>query len=133
MNELLKNTFNNESEIYDSTTQYLLLNYNNSLKQVVEKIGKDPSDSFSILDLGCGTGNLTKMLRDAYPNAIIYALDYSPAMLRKTREKNIANVEFVQCNMFDMMEEHLPLSITLFHRMYFIILLPLMNINTYIS
>lgn len=109
MNELLKNTFNNESEIYDSTTQYLLLDYNVFLGRVVEKIGKAPNDSFSILDLGCGTGNLTKLLRETYPNATIYALDYSSAMLKKAREKNIANVDFIQCDMFQMMDEHLPL------------------------
>lgn len=109
MNELLKNTFNNESEIYDSTTQYLLLSYDFLLQQAIEKIAKPSHASFRILDLGCGTGNLTKKIRKYYPNATIYALDYSTAMLDRAIDKNIAGVKFIQRDMFDIEKEHLPL------------------------
>lgn len=109
MNELKRNTFNNESEIYDSTTQYLLLHYDFLLKQAVKKIEMPQNASFTILDLGCGTGNLTKLIREYYPNAVIYALDYSPAMINKAIQKNIADVKYIQCDMFDIEKEHLPL------------------------
>ncbi|MDE6585154.1 MAG: methyltransferase domain-containing protein [Clostridia bacterium] len=109
MKDLLKNTFNNEAEIYDLTTQYLLLNYDFFLRQAVEKISKPFDASFTILDLGCGTGNLIKLIRETYPNAVIYALDYSTPMIDKAVEKEIKDVKFIQCDMFDIASEHLPL------------------------
>ena len=51
---------------------------------------RDPSlGSFSrILDIGCGTGNLTQRLRERYPAAHIQAIDLCPNMLTLAREKS---------------------------------------------
>ncbi|KAI9338158.1 S-adenosyl-L-methionine-dependent methyltransferase [Obelidium mucronatum] len=38
-----------------------------------------------ILDLGCGTGNITPFLREAWPNAAIDCVDSSPEMLNKAK------------------------------------------------
>ena len=40
----------------------------------------------SILDLGCGPGNSTKVLKDRFPNARIVGADNSDEMLEKARE-----------------------------------------------
>ena len=40
-----------------------------------------------LLDLGCGTGTLTMMLKGAYPNASITALDGDPQILEIARKK----------------------------------------------
>ena len=40
-----------------------------------------------ILELGCGTGNLTRVLRDRYPTSEITVVDFSPEMLTLTQEK----------------------------------------------
>ena len=51
-----------------------------------------------ILEIGCGTGALSKSLALAFPNAKIYCLDLSPHYLKKA-QKNLAglkNVSFVQ-------------------------------------
>ena len=39
----------------------------------------------SILDLGCGPGNSTKVLKDKFPNAKIIGADNSDEMLEKAR------------------------------------------------
>ena len=51
---------------------------------------RDPSlGSFSrILDIGCGTGNLTQRLRERYPAAHIQAIDLCPNMITLAREKS---------------------------------------------
>jgi len=50
----------------------------------------------TILEIGCGTGNFTSLLADRFPAAKILALDFSPAMISKARQKiKSATVEFV--------------------------------------
>ncbi len=40
-----------------------------------------------ILDIGCGTGNYTRLLRDRFPSAAIKAIDISPQMIEIARRK----------------------------------------------
>jgi trans-aconitate 2-methyltransferase len=40
-----------------------------------------------VVDLGCGPGNSTELLRDRFPHSQTMGLDSSPAMLRKARER----------------------------------------------
>ncbi len=40
-----------------------------------------------ILEIGCGTGNYTALLRECYPSARITAMDISEAMVNRAREK----------------------------------------------
>ena len=108
MNDILKTVFNDEATIYDETTQYLLLDYELILKETVNKMGYSSDAEFSILDLGCGTGNLSKLIRERYYNAEIYALDFSDTMLSKFKGKDISNIHYIHADMFDIEQEHLP-------------------------
>ncbi len=45
------------------------------------------STTYKILEIGCGTGSLTKMLIKKYPNAQITALDISAKMIEKCHAK----------------------------------------------
>lgn len=40
-----------------------------------------------VLELGCGTGNCTLLLRRRFPHAHLLSLDFAPAMLRQARRK----------------------------------------------
>jgi malonyl-CoA O-methyltransferase len=53
-----------------------------------------PENVHRILELGCGTGRLTRMLREYYPAAKITSIDISPAMV-DLASKNCPNVDFV--------------------------------------
>ena len=50
-----------------------------------------------IYDLGCGPGNSTELLVEAFPNARVVGLDHSPEMLAKAR-KSMPNNEFIETN-----------------------------------
>jgi trans-aconitate 2-methyltransferase len=52
----------------------------------------DPQTGERILDLGCGTGQLTAQI--AHSGAVVVGLDYSPAMLDEAR-KNYPQLKFV--------------------------------------
>jgi len=78
--DILKSAFSNEAAIYDETTHYLLLDYDLLLNETIKKIGYPSDAEFKILDLGCGTGNLVRLIREKYCNADVYALDFSDTM-----------------------------------------------------
>ena len=64
---------------YDSVTQYVLPPNETWIRQeLINAIGGQPR---KILDLGCGTGSTTLMLKQAFPNAEVIGLDLSPYML----------------------------------------------------
>lgn len=77
-----------------SATQYLKFNDQRSLP-VRDLISKIPlSTPTHIIDLGCGPGNSTALLRASYSNASkIIGMDSSPDMIRKAKE-SLPDLEF---------------------------------------
>jgi ubiquinone/menaquinone biosynthesis C-methylase UbiE len=64
---------------YDPITQYVLPPNETWVRQgLIDRIGGKPR---RILDLGCGTGSTTLMLKQAFPQAQVIGLDLSPYML----------------------------------------------------
>ena len=64
---------------YDPITKYILApNETWNREAVIKAVVGNPR---KILDLGCGTGSTTLMLKQAFPNAEIIGLDLSPQML----------------------------------------------------
>ena len=51
-------------------------------------------EPLSILELGCGTGYLTALLRERFPEAAIEAVDFAPAMIARARER-VPDARFV--------------------------------------
>lgn len=54
-------------------------------KRMLELIGN--VDSKTILDVGCGTGNILNMILNKYNNVDVYGIDISDKMLEKAKEK----------------------------------------------
>jgi ubiquinone/menaquinone biosynthesis C-methylase UbiE len=64
---------------YDPITQYVLPPGETLIRQsLVDSIQSKPR---RVLDLGCGTGSTSLMLKQAFPNAEVIGLDLSPYML----------------------------------------------------
>jgi trans-aconitate 2-methyltransferase len=47
----------------------------------------------TVVDLGCGPGNLTRLLRERWPEATVRGLDSSPEMIRTARA-DVAGIDF---------------------------------------
>jgi len=79
--ELIRRNFSRFARYYDkySTVQNLCAS------RLAERIAANNLDK--ILDVGCGTGNYTKLLRDKFPLAEIKALDISQEMIEIARNK----------------------------------------------
>lgn len=54
-----------------------------------------------VIDIGCGPGNSTAVLRTAFPKADILGIDTSASMLR-TAEANHPDIAFALCDAWDM-------------------------------
>lgn len=73
------------SVTYDPITQYVLPPNETWVRQgLIERIKGTPR---RILDLGCGTGSTTLMLKQAFPQAQVIGLDLSPYMLVMAEHK----------------------------------------------
>jgi malonyl-CoA O-methyltransferase len=59
-------------------------------------MAKEKGPFYKILEIGCGTGFLTKLLVEAFPKAEVQAIDISPEMLNTAKAKlaNYQNVSF---------------------------------------
>jgi ubiquinone/menaquinone biosynthesis C-methylase UbiE len=70
---------------YDAITQYTLPPHETWVRQaLIDGIQVKPR---RILDLGCGTGSTTLMLKQAFPQAEVIGVDLSPYMLVKAENK----------------------------------------------
>lgn len=82
---------------YDPVTQYVLLPHETWVRQaLVDKVQGQPR---RILDLGCGTGSTTLLLKQAFPAAEVIGVDLSPYMLfmadHKAKQAGLA-IQFLQ-------------------------------------
>lgn len=68
--------------------------------------GSTPSD---VLDLGCGPGHLTEVLRARWPHATVTGVDSSPAMIAQAREHDPGTI-YIEGDIADYAAGRLPVS-----------------------
>lgn len=79
---------------YDPVTQYVLPPNEAWIRQaLIERIHCQPR---RILDLGCGTGSTTLLLKQAFPQAEVIGLDLSPYMLVVANDKALQAGQSIQ-------------------------------------
>ncbi|MCC5600355.1 class I SAM-dependent methyltransferase [Nostoc favosum] len=69
---------------FDTGIRQLLPRYDEMLEVITRCV---PSTSRRILELGCGTGELSLKILNRFPDAQVIALDYSPRMLQFAQNK----------------------------------------------
>lgn len=92
----LKKHFNNEAEAFDKQVLKNIPCYNQMLEALINAI-PDKKESPKILDLGCGTGNITKKVLERFPKAQVTCLDLSENMILIAKDKlaEYDNVEYI--------------------------------------
>jgi len=87
---LIKNNFSKCAPYYDRYSSI----QNLSAARLITKIKANGLKH--ILEIGCGTGNYTRLLRERFPKAKIKALDISSCMCKRAQEKIYQNsTEFI--------------------------------------
>ena len=69
-------------------------------EKLIEEIR--PKENDIVLDLGCGDGLLTKMIKDLVKNGYVLGIDASDGMILKAKEFQTENLEFKQLDINDM-------------------------------
>jgi len=84
--EKLKKRFSDQAKMYDAFAQV----QKEMAKQLLSKIEEGHS-IHSILEVGCGTGYLTQLLIDLFPEADITGLDIAEGMINQARKRFTGN------------------------------------------
>ncbi len=92
----LKEHFNKAANDFDKSANNTIPKYNEMLDALINAI-PDNKENPKILDLGCGTGNITLKILERFPNAEITCLDLSDKMIEiaKDKLKEYDNVNFI--------------------------------------
>jgi tRNA (cmo5U34)-methyltransferase len=83
----VKEHFEKEAEEFDNTILKLIPKYNEMIDSMISVIPFESSDKFKLLDLGCGTGNVTKTAKKKFPNSMIDCIDIAENMIQMAKIK----------------------------------------------
>jgi ubiquinone/menaquinone biosynthesis C-methylase UbiE len=96
----VKEQFNYCAEKYDKHRRYFIPCYDDYYKRSISLLKFYKSDFKKIVDLGAGTGLLTREMYELYPNAEYTLIDVSEDMLKIAKERfnGLNNFEFIEGN-----------------------------------
>lgn len=83
----LRKAFDLSAPTYDQTRRQLIPCFDDFYGTVLELIPYAPADRFRVLDLGAGTGLLSQLVGERFPQARITLMDIAEGMLAKARER----------------------------------------------
>lgn len=104
----IKSHFEDLSKRYDRVILKNIPLYDEFLDTMVDLISFEKDSVLNIMDLGCGTGNLTKRIKKDYPNARIFCIDISPKMLEvaKLKLKDCRDIKYSVKDFYDIKFEN---------------------------
>lgn len=85
--ERIKAHFEKEAAVFDELFFKIMPRYEEMMGALIEALPFSRNDRPRIVDLGCGTGNLTSKILAAYPKASITCMDMAEKMLAMARAK----------------------------------------------
>lgn len=99
--EHIKKHFNDEAEIYDANIRNLIPYYSQMVEALISSLPFNSNESIEVIDLGCGTGTISKAIKDNFINASITCLDIAENMLDVAAKKlaGYENISFVHGNL----------------------------------
>lgn len=99
----VKEHFEEEAEEFDNTVLKLIPSYNDMINSMISAIPYANSEKFKVLDLGCGTGNISKGIKEMFPMSRIDCIDIAANMIEmaKIKLENFEDIEFYQGDFSD--------------------------------
>lgn len=90
---------------YDRANNRISMHLHMRWKEAAVRMSKEENPQMtSVLDLGCGTGDLLKIFSREIKNAELTGLDFSPGMLREAEKKlsGLKNIRLIRGNALDL-------------------------------
>ncbi len=85
--EHVKEHFEEEAKEFDDTIVKLIPMYSQMIDSMIFTIPQDVSDEFKVLDLGTGTGNVSKAIKEKFGHANIDCIDIASKMIEMAKIK----------------------------------------------
>lgn len=101
--EKVKNHFEEESKEYDNIILKLIPHYKEMIASLIASIPFENTKPIKVLDLGCGTGNTSKAVKNRFPNANITCIDLAENMIEMARYK-LSEYDNIEYHVADMRE-----------------------------
>ena len=100
---IIKNHFEEEAGQYDGIIKNLIPYYHQMVKALINAMPFGRSESIEVIDLGCGTGTVSRAVKDVYSNAKITCLDISEKMLQIAAGKlyDVPDATYINSNFYD--------------------------------
>ena len=94
--ENVKNHFEEEAKEFDSLILKLIPYYEEMITSLTLTIPFNTQETIKILDLGCGTGNVSKAVKEKFPQSKITCVDLAENMIYMARTKlsNYSDIEY---------------------------------------
>jgi tRNA (cmo5U34)-methyltransferase len=83
----VKDHFEEEAQEFDQIIIKLIPYYQQMLDALITSIPHPENKRIKVIDLGCGTGTISKMVKTRYPLAVMHCVDIAPNMLEVARHK----------------------------------------------
>lgn len=83
----IKNHFESEAKEFDEVIKNLIPYYNQMVEALVLSIPFDKNMEINVIDLGCGTGTISKAVKTSFPNAKITCVDLAENMILMAKDK----------------------------------------------
>ncbi len=92
----VKKIFDDGALQYDRNRRKVIPCFDDFYKTLIRLIPFDADEEFTVLDLGAGTGLVTALIFNVFPEAVVSLLDVSGEMLEKAKERFTGkdNVQF---------------------------------------
>jgi ubiquinone/menaquinone biosynthesis C-methylase UbiE len=85
MNEQTKH---DEIELLEKLFEFIIPKYNEAHDIMTSMLDFEPTQEIRLADLGCGFGDLTKRIIDAFPLSVVFGIDNQSLILERAREKH---------------------------------------------
>ncbi len=83
----VKDHFETEAKEFDEIIIKLIPYYDQMISSLIDSIHFDKLSPIRIIDLGCGTGTISKRISEKFPNSKIMCLDISSNMIQIAKHK----------------------------------------------
>lgn len=98
--------FEQEAKAYDDIVIQLIPEYEKVISVLTDFANCNGKDHFSVTDLGCGTGTVSKHIEARFPNAKITCMDITEKMLQIAKSKMNSNIVIINDELQNKYLEH---------------------------